>query len=131
MEQAEALNTIVHSLLEERSLVDDPEWDSFAVLVSITPGVAEMTAYRYTGDGPGKPTPVRDTGFQLFRDLQEATSSADGKAWEICIIKIERDSRKGAVNFVYGDEAQLWKVTPENASRIAENLRPQPADFVS
>jgi hypothetical protein len=131
MEQTEALNTIVHSLLEERSLVDDPDWDTFAVLASVTPTVAEMNAYRYSGDEPGKPTPVRETGFQLFRDLQAATTAADGKSWEICIIKIDRDSRKGAVNFVYGDEAALWKTTPANASRIAENLRPQPADFMS
>jgi hypothetical protein len=130
VQQEEALNTIVHSLLEEQALVDDPDWDSFAVIVSITPAVSEMTSYRYSGDGPGKPTPVRATGFQLFRDLQAATAGPDGETWEVCIIKVERDTKRGSVNFVYSPEAELWQVTPESAQRVAENARPRPADFV-
>ncbi len=129
MQQEEALNTIVHSLLEEQALVDDPGWDSFAVIVSITPAVSEMTAYRYAGEGPGKPTPVRATGFSLFRDLQTATTGPDGETWEVCIIKVERDTKRGSVNFVYSPEADLWRATPETAQRIAENARPRPADF--
>ncbi len=129
MQQEEALNTIVHSLLEEQALVGDPDWDSFAVIVSITPAVSEMTAYRYAGEGPGKPTPVRATGFQRFRDLQAATTGPDGATWEVCIIKVERDTKRGSVNFVYSPEAELWRVTPESAQRIAENARPRPADF--
>jgi hypothetical protein len=128
--QEQVLDTIISSLLEERALVDDPEWDSFALVASITPEVAEMTAYRYTADGPPKPTPVRATPFHLFRQLQAATTTPDGDMWEICIVKIDRDSKRGSVNFVYGDEAQLWRVTPETVQRIAEDARPQPADFL-
>jgi hypothetical protein len=130
MEQEEALNNVVHSLLEERALVEDPEWDSFAVITSITPSVSDMTAFRYANDQPGKPTPVRGTKFDQFRQLQEATLRPDGTAWEIAIIKIDRDSKRFVVNFVYSDEAELWRVTPDTAPRIAENARPRPADFV-
>ena len=129
VQQEEALNTIVHSLLEEPALVEDPDWDGFALIASITPTVSDMTAYRYVGDQAGKPTPVRSTRFQLFRDLQDATTEADGTPWEICIIKIDRDSKRGAANFVYPGEADLWRVTPESAQRVAENARPRPADF--
>jgi hypothetical protein len=130
MEQEEALNNIVHSLLEERALVDDPEWDGFAVIASITPSVSDMTAFRYTGDGPGKPTPLRATKFDQFRRLQEATLQPDGTAWEVAIIKIDRDSKRFVANFVYSDEAELWRIRPDTAARIAENARPRPADFV-
>ena len=44
---------------------------------------------------PGKPTPVRATKFQHFRDLQEATTRTRWHPWEIAIIKIDRDSRRG------------------------------------
>lgn len=123
------MNTLVHTLLEERALVDDPDWDTFAVITSLGESVSDMSAYRYVGDGPGKPTPLVDTRFQLFRDLQEATAPPDGEPWEIAIIKIDRDSRRGAANFVYPAEADLWRVTPESIGRIAEAARPTPADF--
>jgi hypothetical protein len=51
-------------------------------------------------------------------------------AWEICIIKVDRDTKRGSANFVYSAEAELWRVTPELAERIAENARPRPADFI-
>ena len=88
-----------------------------------------MTAYRYAGDAPGKPTPLRATKLENFRDLQEATTPPDGDPWEIAIIKIDRDSGRGSVNFVYPAEADLWRVTPESAARIAEAARPTAADF--
>jgi hypothetical protein len=119
----EALNTIIQSVLEERVLVEDPEWDTFAMLVSIAPDVSEMTAFRYTGDGLGKPTPLRATRLNLFRDLQAATAAADGSQWEVCTIRIERDRREARVNFVYGEDAEQWRITPATFARIAEQLR--------
>ena len=129
MQQEEALNAIVHAVLEERALVEDPDWDTFVVIASITAAVSDMAAYRYSGDGPGKPTPLMNTGFQSFRDLQAAMTPPDGEPWEIAIIKIDRDTKRGSANFVYSAEADLWRITPESASRIAEAARPTPADF--
>jgi hypothetical protein len=45
MERDATLNDIVYSLLEERTLVDDTDWDTLSVMVAITPGVADMTAF--------------------------------------------------------------------------------------
>jgi hypothetical protein len=128
--QEEALSRIVHSLLEEQPLVDDPDWDSLSVVASITPTVSDLTAFRYSGEEPGTPTPLRGTRFELFRDLQESTTAPDGAAWEICIVKIDRDTKRGSANFVYSAEAELWRVTPASAERVAENARPRPADFI-
>ena len=72
---------------------------------------------------------VRATKFQNFRDLQEATTPTRWYPWEIAIIKIDRDSKRGSANFVYPAEADLWRVTPESAARIAEAARPTAADF--
>src|SRR5262245_29166857 len=123
MERESTLNAIVHSLLEERVLVDDPEWDTVSVLVSITPGVADMTAFRFTASGPGKPTPVRSPRFDLFRRLQGETAAPDGMMWQVCIIRLDRDSRRAGVEFVYGDDAEQWRVTPASRERIGAALR--------
>ena len=131
MDQSEIVSSIVGSLLEEPALVDDPEWDSFALVASVQPDVAEMSAYRYTGSGPGQPTPVWNTSLRLFRDLQGATLGPDDQAWEVCILKIERDTARGSVNFVYGEEAAIWRINPANPRQLAESLRPQPADFMA
>jgi hypothetical protein len=119
----EALNAIIHSVLEERALVEDPEWDTFAMVVSIAPDVSEMTAFRYVGEAPGKPTPLRATRFNLFRDLQAETAAVDGSLWEVCTIRIERDRRDASVSLVYGADAERWRITPATYARIAEQLR--------
>lgn len=130
MEQEEILTNIIESLLDEQALVDDPDWDTLAVVASVSPSVTELSAYRYTGAGKGKPTPIRATHLKLFRDLQEATAGPNGELWRVGIVKIERDSRRGSVNFVYGeDESAIWKITPTTLERVVEDLRPQPADF--
>lgn len=129
MDQAEIVNSIVGSLLEEQALIEDPEWDSLALVATVTPEYADMTAYRYTGDGAGKATPLRGTEHQLFRELQEATKGPDDQTWQVCIVKIERDSARGSVNFVYPDEAPIWQIDPADPTRLAENLRPRPEDF--
>jgi hypothetical protein len=129
MDQAEIVHSIVGSLLEEPALVDDPEWDTVAVVATVTPDYSGMTAYRYAGERAGRATPLRGTGHQLFRDLQDATKGPDDQTWEVCIVKIERDSARGSVNFVYPDEAPIWRIDPADPTRLAENLRPRPEDF--
>jgi len=123
MEREATLNDIVHSLLEERTLVDDPDWDTLSVMVAITPGVADMTAFRYTARAPGKPTPVRSPRFDLFRRLQADTAAPDGTTWQVCIIRLERATREASVDFVYGDDAEQWRITPASRDRIGEALR--------
>jgi hypothetical protein len=123
MEREAALNEIVHSLFEEPALVDDPEWDTFSVLASITPTVADMTAFRYTVRGPGKPTRVRSPRFDLFRRLQAATTAPDGMTWQVCIVRLDRATRQANVDFVYGHDAEQWRITPASRERLAEALR--------
>jgi len=129
MDQAEIVNAIVGSLLEERALVEDPEWDSVAVVTSVTPDCVDMTAYRYAGDAAGRATPLNSPEHQLFRDLQEATRGPDEQTWEVCIVKVERDRARGSVNFVYPREAGTWRIDPTDPRRLAETLRPCNADF--
>jgi hypothetical protein len=126
---AEILSTITHEVLEERAVVDDPKWDTLTVLATVTPEMVGMTAYRYTHAGPGLPTPLRGTDLQRFRDLRAATAAPDGTRWEMCIIKIDRDSARVAVNFVYGDQADQFRITPDSVREVTERLRPQPTDF--
>jgi hypothetical protein len=125
-DHAAVLNDVLRGLLEEPALVNDPKWDAVAVVANVTDESTQLNAYRYTGDGPPAPTPLNDP--QHF-DRFDALRDAAGEKWQVCIVKIDRDSRKGIANFVYGDDAELWTINPENFRTIAENLRPVPADF--
>jgi hypothetical protein len=49
----------------------------------------------------------------------------------VCIVRIHRDTARSTANFVYPDEASLWRITPATYSRIAEALRPVDADFAA
>lgn len=129
MAQEETLTKIVESVLGEPSLAEDPDWDTVAVLATVSPDAVDVSTWRYSDAGRGVPTQVRQTDLQLFRELQASTAGPDGERWAVCIIKVERDTGQGSVNFVYEDDAELWAVTPATLSTLVENLRPQPADF--
>lgn len=121
------LKEIVKSLQQEPALVDDPAWDTCSVLASVTPATVDLTAYRYTTNGQPVPTAVRSTELQLFRDLHHLLRARDGTAWRVCIVKIARDSRFGAVKYLWGMEAEQWAVAPADRGSLAERLRPRPA----
>ena len=59
------------------------------------------------GRRPGRPAPLRGLRIQLFRDLH---SALDG-TWQVCIIRVERDSRRGAAEFIPPAEAAGWSIT--------------------
>ena len=123
---ANLLKEIVTSLQQERALVDDPAWETCSVLASVSAAMVDLTAYRYTDDGRPVPTPVRGTDLQLFRDLRHILRAPDGSEWRVCIIKIARDCRFGAVTYLWGVQAEQWAITPADTGSLAERLRPKP-----
>jgi len=73
-------------------------------MASVTASAADVTAFSYVGAEPGRPAPLRSPSIQLFRDLH---SALDG-TWQVCIIRVERDSHRGAAEFVPPGEAATW-----------------------
>ncbi len=49
--------------------------------------------------------------------------------WDVVIVKIHRDTAELVMNFVSGEAADMWRVTPENMEHLPESLRPRPEDF--
>jgi hypothetical protein len=124
------LFAITHDLLELPDLVDDPRWDTFSTVVEVTDDSVAASAFRYEAQGPPIPTSApRDLG--AFRRLRDAMRSDGPEPWAVCIVRIHRDTARSTANFVYPDEAPLWRITPATYSRIAEALRPVDADFAA
>ena len=129
MDPADIINDIVKSLLDEEVLANDPDWTTFSIMVEVTPEMVDASAYRYAAGVPGRATPISNTDLELFAELQESTKGPDDATWTTCILKIDRDSGRGAVNFVYGEDAAIWRITPDNVQHAIENLRPRAEDF--
>ena len=109
--------------------LSDPEWDTYAMVAEVTDFSVKMVAYRYTESGPPVPTegPVNSW---VFAQLRDRTRGTDGEAWDIAIVKIHRDTAQLVVNFVSGDGADLWRVSPANMGNFREMLRPRREDFL-
>jgi hypothetical protein len=106
----------------------DPGWDTFAMVAEVSDDFVAVTAYRYTESGPPVSTPEPED-LDLFWDLRDRTRGADGEAWDAVIVKIRRDTASLVMDFVSGDAARRWRVTPENMDHLPESLRPRPEDF--
>lgn len=108
--------------------LSDPDWDTFSMLAEVTDEYVAMTAYRYTESGPPVSTSEPEDD-DLFIDLRERTRGTDGEGWDVVIVKIHRDTAQLVMNFVSGDAADMWRITPENDAHLPESLRPRPEDF--
>jgi len=116
-------------ILELPALVDDRRWDSYSTVVEVTDDSVAASAFRYTTDGPPIPSPgPRDLG--AFRRLRDSMGSEQSPLWAVCILRIQRDTARSTLNFVYPEHAALWRVSPSTYGRIAEALRPVSADFI-
>jgi hypothetical protein len=109
--------------------LSDPDWDTYTLLAEVSDEVVTTTAYRYTDGGPPVATdPPEDDDDNLW-DLRDATRGIDGQAWDVVLIKLDRDTGRLVMNFVSGDAAEIWRIGPENVAHVSEALRPRPEDF--
>ena len=108
--------------------LSDPEWNTYAMVAEVSDDFVAITAYRYTESGPPVST-AEPEDDDLFWDLRDRTRGTDGEAWDVVLVKIHRDTATLVMNFVSGDAADMWRVTPENMAHLPESLRPRPEDF--
>ena len=123
------LSEIVTDILELPALVGDPRWASYSTVVEVTDESVAASAFRYTTDGPPVPSPgPRDLG--AFGRLRDSMGSDRSPRWAVCILRIQRATARSTLNFVYREDASLWRISPSTYGRIAEALRPVAADFI-
>jgi hypothetical protein len=108
--------------------LSDPEWSTYAMVAEVSDDFVAITAYRYTEAGPPVST-AEPENDDVFWDLRDRTRGTDGEAWDVVLVKIHRDTATLVMNFVSGDAADMWRVTPENMDHLPESLRPRPEDF--
>lgn len=125
---AEAMNAVVAEILNHDDLVDDPDWDSYALVAEVGDDAEIMSAFRYTESGPPVPSKTLLDSRPL-RILRDANRGVDGQQWRVCIVKIHRDTAQVTWDFLAGDDATPWEVTTDNYQNLAHGLRPQPGDF--
>jgi hypothetical protein len=125
---ADLLDQIVGEILTQPEIVDDPAWDTYALTAEVLDDTAIMSAFRYAGDGP--PQPTRPPGqTSPLHSLRNSARDADGRTWDVMVLKIHRDTAQVGVEFLYGDDAPPFVSNSENYQRLAHELRPTAADF--
>ncbi len=130
MDSAEIINNIIAVLLKEPVFLE-PNWDAMTVIVDVSLATTSIQAYRYKPGQLAKPTQIKENAklFRLFRNLQQVTAGPQDQFWQVCLVKIERDTAKGKVEFFYGEDANQWYISAENFKQVSEALRPTPQDF--
>jgi len=127
---AEFGQAIAREILTMQELSDDPDWDTYALLADVSDEAVRLTAYRYAEAGPPRSTRY-PKAFGLFRELRARTSGHEGQMWDVAIVKIHRDTARLVINFVSGDAAEMWRISPTNIDNLPELLRPRAEDFAA
>lgn len=124
---AELSGVIANGILTLPDL-EEPEWDTYSLVAEVGDASVKMVAYRYAEGGPPVPTSLPEDSY-VFIELRNRTRGDNGAAWDVLLVKIHRDTMGLVMNFVSGEAADAWRVTPENIARLPEALRPRPEDF--
>jgi hypothetical protein len=137
MEEAESVETlaefsqqVVADLLASPEL-SESDWDTFSMCAEVSEDQLGVTAYRYTEAGPPVPTEPAEEVDDRIWDLWDSTRGTDGSTWNVLLLKLHRESGELAVDFVSGEAADRWRITPENMETLPEALRPRPEHFKS
>ena len=105
-----------------------PDWDAYALVGEVGDDRVAITGYRYTWSGPPVPTPVPMV-YDLLGELRDTTRAPDGSAWDVVLVKLRRDTGSLAIDYVSGDAADAWRISPATLDGLPEALRPRPEDF--
>lgn len=121
-----ALLNRIGLLIVSDPVVDASDWDGYALIVRYgEPDIARrISGFRYRdGAGFDAATPASTELGDALDALREATR-VDGKpAWEACVLRIRRDTRKLQADFEYDDPGR-WDITPQTLDDIVLRARP-------
>ncbi len=133
-----AIATFVREVaIEIRSLpqLSKPDWDTYSMVADVSDGFVKIMAFRYSESGPPVPTAAPEHD-ELFWNLRAKTFAANGRPWDVVLVKIGRDTTNLQLTFLSGQDADPWRVDPENTAmallpeslRFLPGERPEPDD---
>ncbi|MFT4164589.1 MAG: hypothetical protein QM650_05055 [Microlunatus sp.] len=127
-----AIATFVREISAEiRSLpqLSEPDWDTYSMVADVSDGFVKVLAFRYGESGPPMPTAVPERD-ELFRNLHAKTFAANGRPWDVVLVKLGRDTTNVRLTFLSGRDADPWRVDPEHTALalLAESLRFLPGE---
>ena len=102
--------------------------DGYALIASYADnGMRRVSGFGYRdGEPPVAATPKTevDTIAARLDELREVTQAAGGEPWTVCVIQLRRAGGRLHAEFVYGEDAARWAITPATLAEIAERVRP-------
>lgn len=123
---ATALERLVAELLREPELRSQ-RWDHLFVWTEFETGVSSMTGFVYRGDdwdwaGVGD---VERNSLDLFAELRKETSDPVRGPWDACLFRLDKGSKEPDLTFLWGAEADEWRITPKTSMQVMEKARPR------
>ena len=113
-------------LLVADPAVADGQWHGYALVVRYADGAIarRLAGFRYDADGTHRAATPEDGRLgPAFDDLREATRLPGREPWGACVLRLERNTGRLAVDFEYDDPAR-WDVTPASLAEVAARARP-------
>ena len=128
MADKDALVRGIGELLLRDIATSGHDLDGYALIASYgEDGHRRVSGFGYrNGEPPLAATPHTevDTIAARLDELREATQVAGEAPWTVCVIQLQRAGGRLHADFVYGDDARRWEITPKTLAEVAERARP-------
>ena len=100
------------------------DWQHLVFAANVERGHSTISGFAYDQSGKSRPTsPGSTEALNKIAALREAMRTDGREPWAACLIRIERDTGKVAMDFEY-DNPSRWAITPANVRQMALALRP-------
>jgi hypothetical protein len=119
-------NDLIHTL--GGLLINDPEvapegWQRIVLVSMVEAGSIDITGFSYVAGGKAIPaSPSLNGALDLIAQLHQAMATRTGRAWQACLLRIERTGLALSIEFEYDDPSR-WAITPRNVRQRAEEFR--------
>ena len=128
MADKDALVRSIGELLLRDIATAGHDLDGYALIAAYADdGTRRVSGFGYRdGEPPLAATPRTevDTIAARLDALREATRVEGEAPWTVCVIQLSRAGGKLHADFVYGEDAAQWAITPETLAEVAERARP-------
>ena len=127
-EQSSDVQALMHQIAD--LIVHDEKyrgrvWDSMSLAAIITDTCVDMSGFSYVdGAKPHPGTPRNGEIMDKLRQLRAMTQRDGELAWKAVLVQIRKATKSIQIWFEY-DDANRWKVTPQNLPIMRETLRPE------
>jgi len=117
----------IGAAIREDKRLKKQTWDHLFMSVGVSDTHAESSGFVFDGFEweAARVGGVDSPLLGLFTDLRQESATDDRGPWDRCLVRLAKSQKEPDLTFLWGTEADEWRVTPRTLLLVVEKARPR------